>query len=332
MERIVETRVKAEDAGIGILDWLVLRFAYCSRAEWEGFLASGSLTVNGGKAEPGRPLAAGDLVAFAPPDIEEPPVDDRYGVAYEDGDFLVVSKPPLLPCHPGGRFFAHTLWYLLKRDFGTVHLVSRLDRETSGLLLVARTPRAMRHAEASRRGGSIRKRYLAAVHGDFPGSLDARGWLEADTSSLIRKKRRFVPAVGPGAGSAGAQGSAADIEPGGRRGGAGSESCETRFTLRDRQAGFSLVEAEPVTGRTHQIRATLRSLGYPVVGDKMYGLDEGFFLRFLADGLSSADLAALILPFQALHSERLEFPDLDGKTLSLSAPPPWSFPPADEKR
>jgi 23S rRNA-/tRNA-specific pseudouridylate synthase len=89
----------------------------------------------------------------------------------------------------------------------------------------------------------------------------------------------------------------------------------------DSKGDLSLVRASLVTGRTHQIRATLCSLGFHVVGDKLYGLDEGFFLRFVEGTLSGDDRKRLRLDHQALHAERLEFTDRNGELVELESPP-----------
>jgi RluA family pseudouridine synthase len=302
MERIVETRIGAELEGRPILAWLSGRFRYASEGEWFAFIESGELRVNGEKTEAGYQLKRGDLVRFQPSGIREPPARLSYRVAYEDGDFLVVDKPALLCCHPSGPFFKHSLWHLLKESgYGDPHFASRLDRETSGLLALCKTESARRVWEEARREGAIEKSYLAIVHGSFPRALDAEGWLLPDEKSALRKKRRFI------------------ADPAGAQAPSGGQSCSTSFRLRASGKGLSLVEAVLGTGRTHQIRATLLSLGFPVLGDKLYGLDENFFLKFSAGALDEADRARLVLERQALHSFGLSFLGCDGRRIELKA-------------
>lgn len=309
MERIVAAAVRKEDEGRPLVDWLADRFTYLDRAAWAERIADGSITVDGTASAPDRPLSAGERVAFAPgTDAAEPETDDRVADLYEDEDYLIVGKPPNLPCHPGGRFFKRTLWYLLRDRLTDVRIATRLDRETSGCVLLCKSAAAARRFQDLQRGGEVEKRYLAIVHGDFPADLFAEGELAGDEGSAVRKKRRFVPR------------------------GSGGEYCATRFELAERSGGLSLVRAELLTGRTHQIRATLCSLGFPVAGDKLYGTDETRFLRFIAGALTKEDSAALILDHQALHCESIEFPGARGERIRASCPAPWDFPPRQSGR
>jgi len=205
----------------------------------------------------------------------------------EDRDILVVDKPAGLPCHPAGRFFNHTLWALLRArpESPNPQFVNRLDRETSGLVLLAKTPTAARNCCRQFAENKVAKTYLAIVEGEFPDTLRAQGRLAPDQTSLIRKKQRFLPAD--------------DGTKGTGKWGA------TAFRRRRCQAGLSLIEARPETGRHHQIRATLAALGFPVVGDKVYGPDECIFLRFREGTLTDSDRALLRLPRQALHASEL---------------------------
>ena len=318
-ERIIETRIGPEGDATRLLAYLCRRFTYCSLAQWQAFIDEGRVQVDGQPGQADQWLSRGQALVFKPPAELEPAVDTGYSIVHEDSQFLVVYKPPLLPIHPGGRFFAHTLWYLLTRDVGKVHIATRLDRETSGLVLAARDPATARYLQEQQGLGAIQKRYLALVHGSFPaGQTRAQGWLVPDQRSAVRKKRRFLRAIEPV--DPFKENTITDAMP-------GAESCGTLLTGRGswqaEDGERSLVEARLLTGRTHQIRASLLSLGYPVLGDKLYGLDEGFFLRFMEDSLTPADLARLVLPYQALHCGSLEFQGRDGSRLAFSTPPPW---------
>lgn len=291
--------------GVGLIELLAGRFTYLSRAEWLAEIAEGRIRVNGVAGEEGRMLKAGDRVAWLPADLPEPPVDEGFTVIRADADLLVVNKPGNLPCHPGGRYFRHTLWHLLRERYGDAPLsfVHRLDRETSGLVMVARTPAAARILARRMAARRVKKVYLVLVEGRFPPArLQAAGILASDPGSAVRKKRRFVlcdPAESPN--------------------GSG-EAAVTRLEGVWTNSAISLVRAEPVTGRHHQIRATLLGLGYPVVGDKLYGVDEGLFLRFIADHLTGVDRRLLRLARQGLHAAAIAFDHPgSGKRLVLQA-------------
>jgi 23S rRNA pseudouridine955/2504/2580 synthase/23S rRNA pseudouridine1911/1915/1917 synthase len=226
------------------------------------------------------------------PEIREPAVLKDFRVLYDDSALLVIDKPGDLPCHPGGRYFQNTLWWLLRNryDEEPLSLVNRLDRETSGILLVARNKWAARELGRQFRAQSTHKRYLVLVEGLFPDSpIEARGFLVRDRESAVRKRRRFVPSTSP----------APPDEK--------ALPCMTTLGRLHASQGVSLVEALPHTGRPHQIRATLSSLGYPVVGDKIYGPDEGCFVRFIQGGLTMEDKRLLRMPRQALHAAGLRF-------------------------
>ncbi len=329
-ERIIEGRVASSDSGKNLIDYLCGRFTYFGREQWLAQIADGRLLLNGAEAMPSQGLGAGDLLSFRPAPLVEPTVPLRYGLAYEDEDYLIANKPPLLPVHPSGIYFRNTLWTLLKQRLTDVHIITRLDKETSGLVLVAKNAAAARHAQEAQKTQSLEKRYLAAAYGAFPyGSLLAEGWLYPDDASPVRKKRRYgadfpatantVHVIGSGSGD----GSQAT---GGTRG-SPPERCATGFRLMSSwqadEGPRSLIEARLLTGRTHQIRATLLSLGYPIVGDKLYGLDEGMFLRFIDDGLTEGDLKRLVLTYQALHCSLVSFTGADGRAVRAEAQPPW---------
>lgn len=297
--RIAETLVEPEANGLRLDLYLRKRFTYRSRTEWQRSIEEGEILLDGRRTRPSRILQTGEKIAFVPKPAEEPPVDRSFELLEETPDWLAVAKPGNLPCHPAGAFFRNTLWSVLREQYGeNIHIATRLDRETSGVVLVARNPETAAAFTRALTGTGVHKRYIAFVHGDFPDELTADGWLSYDPAAAIRKKRRFTFEQVPG-----------------------GERSETSFRLLRRWNGLSEVEVFPRTGRLHQIRATLCSLGYPMAGDKLYGLDDTFFTKFIEDKLTDADRARLLLPRQALHASELRMP-CRGTELRVTAPLP----------
>jgi len=308
MTRTITFTIRQKDAGDTLEGFLTRRFTYHPAPEWRRLIREGRVGVNGASASPGRPLADGDVLSYDASGLPEPPVDTAFSVVADDAAMLVVDKPGNLPCHPGGRYFHHTLWAGLKTRLGLTSpvFVNRLDRETSGLVLVAKTPTAAASLRKQFAERTVVKRYTVIVEGVFPERLDAAGWLVSDPHSAIRKKRRFV--------------SAAPATPAPEE---GAEWAETAFVRERVGGGISVVTALPRTGRLHQIRATLWSLGYPVTGDKLYGVDETMFLRFCEDTLTVADGERLRVRRQALHAGGLRFRHpRSGTAVDVTAPLP----------
>lgn len=314
MKRRIHQKINQEEEGLSLLDFLSDRFTYHPRAEWAAHVAADRVRVNNETAAAHRILAAGDRVEFIASDSPEPPVCFDVEAVFEDDWLVVVNKPPNLPCHPAGRYFNHTLWAWLKNHHGTETpaLINRLDRETSGLLLVAKT----REAEASCRAQfvkrSVVKHYVALVEGEFPEALEARGWMAADPESGVRKRRRFILSSDNSGPRTPEPDSSVPVE-----------WAETDFRRLRSRNGVSEVEAILRTGRLHQIRATLCSLGFPVVGDKLYGRDPMMFVRFCTDALTDEDRCGLRMNRQALHAVELGFRHpRSGEMLHFTAPLP----------
>lgn len=318
MKREASHIIKKEFVGLKLSDYMAKRFTYYSREDWERIIKDASLTINLKPVNCDYLVELNDLVTFSFPEIEEPEVNSNISVSYEDNDYIIVNKPPLLPCHPSGIYFNNTLLHILQRtyNYDKLHIITRLDRETSGLVLIGKNTEAVRYAQELQKMNKLEKIYKVIVHGDFPIELCAEGFLTNDPKSLVRKKRIFIPkdkeillkeleslVI-----------SNTKIV---------TESCKTIFRLVHRFENLSLVEAHLFTGRTHQIRASLFSLGYPVLGDKLYGLHEEYFLRFIDNTLTDEDTQSLVLPYQALHCETLSFIKEDGDKLTLTCLPPW---------
>ncbi len=295
MKRELRFTIPSDRAGQMLVEFLAARFPYHPGTGWQERIAQGRVRINSRPADAAQLLLDGDELEYDASDIVEPAVDFNVQVLHQDKDILVLNKPPNLPCHPGGRYFNHTLWAWIKDHMGieVPAFVNRLDRETSGVTLVALTPDAEKKCRNQFAERKVEKTYHVVVEAAFPAECDGCGFLLPDTGSAVQKRQRFVPAPDvrqPPAGFAGP-----------------AQWVETRFRLIRHAGALSEVEARPSTGRMHQIRATLASMGYPVVGDKLYGVDPGMFIRFCGGILTEADRLRLRLDHQALHAATLQF-------------------------
>jgi len=282
---------EAED-GVALPDYLAAHFSRFDRAGWVRAIEAGLVTVNDIPAFPDMTVKRHDRVDYYPPETPEPDAELHYRIVFEDADFLVIDKPGNLCMHPTGPFFRHTLWHLVGSKYGEIRFVHRLDRETSGLVIAARTRRA---AAAMDNGNTpVHKEYLALVTGDFRGCVHAEGYLIHDRTSAVRKKKRFIFAD--------------SLEAEAARLDAASETSLTGLIEESHvPPDMTLVRAVLGTGRQHQVRATLFSLGFPLAGDKLYGPDERLFLKIATKNLNEDDLRKLRFGRQALHAAVLEF-------------------------
>ena len=280
--RIITSRIPPLAAGQSLACYCAGRFSYLSFGQWQREIAAGKLSLDGANVlTPATTLQGGEMLAWDGSCIVEPEVDDRITILYKDEWFAAVDKPGNLPVHPAGRYFNNTLVALMQERCGRkVYPVHRLDRETSGVLLLAFDEKSAGSLSTALTQGS--KGYLALVHGNFSDEkLIVDLPLGPDSKSAVRKKRKAWPG--------------------------GNQSALTRFQKVLKAGDISLVRCFPETGRLHQIRAHLLSAGFPIVGDKIYGRDETAFLTFIEHGLTTELLERLILPRTALHAAHLVF-------------------------
>ena len=270
-----------------------------SRSRWKQLIQNGHVTLNGSPAlKPHTPLAPGDtLLCAIPPDTPAPltatpiPLD----ILHEDTDILVLNKPPGLVVHPAPGHATDTLVNALiahcpglptangQRRPGIVH---RLDKDTSGLLVVAKTEPALANLIAQFAAGQVEREYLALVWG-VPSPPSGAINQPIGRHPVHRKKMAVIPAGRP---------------------------ALTRYQVLAAGPLASLLRLELLTGRTHQIRVHLAHLLHPVVGDTTYGRARAN----LPPGLA--------LPRQMLHAHtlRLRHP-ATARPLAYTAPPPPDF-------
>jgi 23S rRNA pseudouridine1911/1915/1917 synthase len=220
--------------------------------------------------------------------LVEPETPDNLREVHRDDALLVLDKPAGLPIHPTARYHHGTVVALLLRRHGPAFQAApahRLDRETSGLLVCGRTPQASRALMRAFQEGSVQKEYLAIVE----------GWPQQDRFLVDAPLIEGTPTIRI----------AVRVAASGR-------PAKTQFEVVQRflkgNVRFALLRCLPETGRQHQIRVHLQWAGFPLVGDKMYGPDPGYFDRFSRHCLEPEAWERLRLQRHALHASKLSLP------------------------
>jgi len=293
----LKTTVYRPYRGRTILEFLCERFKYHPRETWVDRIESGSIRLNGRVATPEMLVDADDVVEYEI-DIVEPEVDFGYDILHQDDDLIAVSKSGNIPVHASGNYIRHTLIARVRADLREkVHLCHRLDRETSGIVLLARNVEARREMGRAFEEGKVGKNYVAIVHGE--PRKDAFKCRRA-----LRKigKQHPIPRT--------------VVDPSGK-------PARTTFRVLERFGEFSVIGARPETGRTNQVRVHLEVRGHPIVGDKTYGLPARLLRKMVADPNDAEVRAHLILPRHALHHVRMQFAHpMRGVRVTIEAPLP----------
>ena len=292
-------RVPPECAGWRLDHFLKHRIRRLSRNKICAIIATQVRLPDGRRPRPSSGVRSGDVIVIERPAPREPPVPRDFAVLAQDESFLALDKPAGLPIHTTAKFWRNTLTALLRERYPDqgLQVCHRIDRETSGVLLVARGPQASSFLKRAFARRAVHKSYLALVHG-IPrppeGTIDRPiKLLDTPTHLMMGVAPDGLPSV-------------------------------TRYQVVRAFAEHALVSASPETGRQHQIRVHLAAIGHPIVGDKLYRASEREFMAFCDGGLTPELLAAFDgLPRQALHAHRLTFPHpRTGAPVTVESPLP----------
>ncbi len=305
---IVERHLHVRDdlAGLRLDHFVKTQIERLSRTKIQQVIAEQLRRADGGKCKPATIVAAGDHFVIRREAKPEPPCPRTFGVVFENPRVLIVDKPAHLPVHASAKFYFNTLMRVLGERYPTepeLQLCHRLDRETSGCILIARDREAASFLkQAFETKAKIQKEYLAIVHGHPPwhdGAVIATPLrLSQPTDATRLPHVRMLP--GPG----------------------GLESM-TRVRVEAEHGDYSLVRCVLVTGRQHQIRAHLASEGFPIVGDKLYAHGDDAFIEFCDRGLTPELRERFVIGRHALHAAKITIPDPDrGAPITASAPLP----------
>jgi 23S rRNA pseudouridine955/2504/2580 synthase len=316
MTGVQNKTVAADEAGMRLDRWFRAHYPALGHGMLQKLLRKGQIRVDGGRAKANARLEAGQTVRVPPmPDETEKPrvaslsSNDRKFVQdlilHKNSFILVLNKPAGLAVQGGSRTVRHLDALLDGLKFEAKErprLVHRLDKDTSGVLLLGRTRKAAAALARTFRTRSVRKIYWTLVHG-VPRPAQGK------ITMALRKGR------GPG----GDRMRAAEADE------AEARKAVTYYAVIGKAGGrFAWLSVKPVTGRTHQIRAHLAEIGHPIVGDPKYGRDR----ELPADDIQNR---------LHLHARRLTLPHPDGGTLDVTAPLPehmrktWKFLGLDEK-
>lgn len=291
--RVRKIRIDHDQAGQRIDNFLRRELPGVPKSRVYRLLRRGEVRVNGGRIRADYRLREGDEVRVPPARVrvgpEPPPASasrqilDR--ILFEDRRLLVVDKPSGVAVH-GGSGISHGIVELLRHaraDLADVALAHRLDRETSGCLVLAKRRSALRQLHARFREGAVEKNYLALAVGDWQ-----HGDRTIDEPLLVTHRQGGERHV--------------VLSPEGK-------PAQTRVRLSRRYGAYSLLQCAPLTGRTHQIRVHLAAAGHPLVVDERYGSE--------AENQTARELGLTRL---FLHAQSIAFPDEHGNELHFTSP------------
>ena len=291
----VPFEVQKPQGGLRVDQYLARRLERYSRAEIQRLIAAGRVSIADRAVKAARRVTSGERVVLRYPKREEPPCAyESLAVLFEDDELLAVNKPGNLLTHPTDKILDNAATSILKRQFPgrTLRLLHRLDRETSGVLLLAKDAETARRLAGLFLTREVKKEYWAVVRGPV-------GWKSTVVDAPIGREGLEIKVR--------------------QKVGAGQKAV-TELECLAAGAEASLVLAKPRTGRLHQIRAHLAHIGHPILGDKLYTGAGEVYMKAVRGEVRPEDLAGLGGDRQLLHARTVA---IEGRI--ILAPPPEDF-------
>lgn len=288
----VRLRIRRKLPGRRLDKYLHGRFPHLSRTMIQRLIKQGRITVNGQPTKASYEMAGGDVVdlTIPPPETREVlPENIPIEIVYED-DFLIgINKHAGIICHPArsdqtGTVANALVYYANELSHGAdpfrPGIIHRLDKNTTGIMLIAKNDEAHWRLSLQFERRTVQKTYVAVVHGKLELDGDT---IDAPIGVHPVVREKFAVMI---------RENKIDV----------AKNAVTHYRVLERFRGFTLVELQPKTGRTHQLRVHMSHIGHPMVGDTLYG---GRFVS--AQDLTGAGSAEPIVPYQALHAWRIRF-------------------------
>lgn len=297
-ESKISFKVEPHNSGLRLDEFMKAMLPSYSRNELHNIIDT-KLIQKERKFKKGTKVRTGDEFFFLSNKKPECIKDEDIPVLFEDDQLLIVNKPPGMPVHASSPWGKNDLIQQLRRQRGSteLYLAHRIDRETSGIVLIARSGEIAARLREAFIEKEIDKEYTALVFGELK---DEQGIINlpilADDKSPVRIK----------------------MMAGKRDDSIGSPSL-TEYKVIKRFPGFTMLKARPKTGRQHQIRVHFSAIGHPLLGDKIYN-EERLFIKFIEEGFTEELKQKLLLPRHALHASMISFKHpLTGKHVKVEA-------------